>query len=164
MPMTTPPDPIAAITQLAQAISALRVTGVIRSRRFMGDLGEWYVAQLYDGRIADNQVEKGWDVQLVDGTRLQVKTQSYDPQNRWNYLDSDPAHFNRLVVVILTDTFTLRDLYDIPGANLDDVLRTGGDGRRFYLWDALAPWRVDPRTLPGYAAIAGLVSHYVPSS
>jgi hypothetical protein len=52
----------------------LKAAGVIRSRRFTGGLGEWYGAQLYGGRIADNQVEKGWDVQLADGTRLQIKT------------------------------------------------------------------------------------------
>lgn len=156
--MTIPPDPIAAITQLAHAINALKATGVIRSRRFTGDLGEWYVAQLYSGRIAGSQVEKGWDVQLADGTRLQVKTQSYDPQNRWNYLDSDRAHFDRLVAVILNDTFTLRDLYDIPVADLVSLLRTGREGRPQYFWDTLAPWRIDPRTLPGFAPIADLVS------
>ena len=156
--MTTPPDPIAAITQLAHAISALKAAGVIRSRRFTGDLGEWYVAQLYGGRIADSQVEKGWDVQLADDTRLQVKTQSYDPQNRWNYLDSDLAHFDRLVVVLLNDTFTLRDLYDIPVADLAPLLRTGREGRAQYFWDGLGPWRVDPRALPGYAPLADLIT------
>ena len=156
--MTGSADPVAAIAQLANAINTLKATGVIRSRRFTGDLGEWYVAQLYGGKVAKSQVEKGWDVRLTDGTRLQVKTQSYDPQNRWNYLDSDPTHFDRLVVVILNDTFTLRDLYDIPVGALIPLLRTGREERPQYFWDALAPWRVDPRMLPGYTPVADLVT------
>jgi hypothetical protein len=156
--MTIPPHPIAAITQLAHAIDALKATGVIRSRRFTGDLGEWYVAQLYSGTMADSQVEKGWDVRLTDGTRLQVKTQSYDLQNRWNYLDSDPAHFDRLVVVILNDNFTLRNLYDIPVADLTPLLRTGREGRPQYFWDTLAPWQVAPQTLPGAPPLSDLIT------
>jgi len=88
---------------------------------------------------------------------LQVKTQTYDPQNKWNYLESDLEHFDRLVVVILSDTLTLRDLYEIPVDKLRTILRQGTDKKLSYFWDDLEPWRVDPRGLPGYTAVRDLL-------
>ena len=149
---------IGAVRRLSQVIEELRRSGVIRSRRFTADLGEWYIEQLYIAKRASSPTQKGWD--LIDpttGERLQVKTQTYDPGNRWNYLESDTSQFDRLVVVILTGRFTLRDLYDVPVLELRSLLRRGKDGRLRYHWDDLEPWRVNPRMLPGYTKLAGLI-------
>ncbi len=153
-----PNNAVEAVKSLAYALKALRAAGVIRSRRFTGDLGEWYVEQLYNVERATSQTQKAWDFRVpTSGEWLQVKTQSLDPQNRWNYLESDPSLFDRLIVVILTDTLTLCELYDVPVSTLPSVLRVGKEGKPFYYWNDLAPWRVDPRTLPGYPPIAELI-------
>jgi hypothetical protein len=89
--------------------------------------------------------------------RLQVKTQAYDPQNNWNYLESDVEHFDRLIVVILTGSLILRDLYDIPVNELRRILRLGSEKKFSYSWDDLKPWRVDLKSLPGYAALTDLL-------
>ncbi|MCC7354526.1 MAG: hypothetical protein IT330_12320 [Anaerolineae bacterium] len=149
---------IEAVKSLSRAIRELRAAGVIRSRRFTGDLGEWYVEQLYNAERPRSQTQKGWDILLPEcGERLQVKTQSFDPQNRWNYLDSDPSLFDRLVLIILTDSLTIRNLYDIPTSELHSLLRVGKEKKPYYHWDDFAPWRVDPRKLPGYNKMADLV-------
>ena len=146
-----------AIKGLARAITKLKDLGVIRSRRFTGDLGEWYVATLWDGEAAESQTEKAWDIRLPSKERAQVKTQTYDQGNRWNYLDSDPDLFDRLIAVILNEDFTIRDLYDVPASDLKSVLRVGKEGRPCYYWDDLKRWRVDPSTLPGFGQVAGLI-------
>jgi hypothetical protein len=147
-----------AVRLLAQAIRALRTAGVIRSWRLTGDLGEWYVEQLYEAERATRRDQKGWDLRLpATEERLQVKTQTYDPENKWNYLQSDLEHFDRLVVVILTDTLTLRDLYDIPASKLRSVMRLGTDKKLSYSWNDLEPWRVDLKSLSGYAALRELL-------
>src|SRR3954447_20627191 len=143
--MDNPIDAVEAVKNLSRALQTLRAVGVIRSSRYTGDLGEWYVEQLYQMPRTASQTQKGWDFRLpASGERLQVKTQTYDRNNRWNYLDTDPALFDRLILVILTPTLTLRDLYDIPSTALLGVLRTGKEGKPTYYWDTLAPWRVDP--------------------
>ncbi len=148
---------IIAIKQLAQAIKDLREAGVIRSTRFTGDLGEWYAQVLYKAESSPSRSQKGWDLLLpADGMRLQVKTQSYDLQNRWNYLRSDPSLFDRLIVVILTEALMIRDIYDVPSEDLIKVLRVGRDGATYH-WDDLARWRVQPEQLPGYAELASLI-------
>ena len=150
---------ISAVSALSRAISDLTALGVIRSRRFTGDLGEWFVAQLYDGELPSSQTQKGWDILLpATETKLQVKTQTFNRQDRWNYLDSNPELFDRLVVVLLSDSFTLCTLYDIPTADLETVIRMGPNERRpYYSWDDLEPWQVDPSELPGYSRIAELI-------
>lgn len=156
-----------AVKNLSATLHTLRVTGVIRSRRYTGDLGEWYVERLYGAARATGQTQKGWDIQLASGDRLQVKTQSYDLANRWNYLDSDLDHFDRFVLVILTDDLTVRDLYDVPVHALRPLLRVSldkGKQRFVYYWDTLAPWLVNPNTLPGYAEMAELFEMPTPLS
>jgi len=149
---------VEAVKNLASAIETLRTVGVIRSWRLTGDLGEWYVEQLYEAERATRRDQKGWDLRLPKtGERLQVKTQTYDPQNKWNYLESDLEHFDRLVIVILTDSLTLRDLYDIPISKLRTILRQGTDKKLSYFWNDLEPSRVDPRRLPGYMVVRDLL-------
>lgn len=99
-------SPDQAIFSLSDSFSVLRRCGVIRSTRLVGDLGEWYVATLYDGEISLSQAQKGWDIlEKSSGQRLQVKTQTFDPKNPWNYLTTSPELFDRLIIVLLTDTF-----------------------------------------------------------
>ncbi len=94
-------EAVAAVESLSQAIKSLKAIGIIRSRRFTGDLGEWYVEQLYQAKRAPSPTQVGWDLLLpVTGERVQVKTQSFDPSNAWNYLESDPALFDRLILII----------------------------------------------------------------
>jgi hypothetical protein len=76
-------------------------------------------------------------------------------------MDSDLAHFDRLILVRLTDDFTVRDLYDVPVSALAPPLlrvshEKAGDRQTFH-WKDLAPWRVRPSTLPGFAALRGLI-------
>jgi len=158
MPESPIPNAIEAVKLLASAIETLRTAGVIRSWRLTGDLGEWYVEQLYEAERATRRDQEGWDLRLpTTGERLQVKTQTYDPQNKWNYLESDLEHFDRLVVVILTGFLTLRDLYSIPVSKLRPILRLGKDKKLSYSWNDLEPWRVDLKSLPGYAALRELL-------
>lgn len=153
-------SPGQAICALAEALRVLRGAGIIRSTRFVGDIGEWYVATLYDGELSSNQAQKGWDVlERSTGARLQVKTQTFDPKNQWNYLTSAPELFDRLIVVILTQTFNIRDLYDIPSEKVRDVVRIGKENRPIYRFNDLAPWRVQINVLPGCAALGSMATN-----
>jgi hypothetical protein len=156
--MTKMNQSIAAVKQLSDAIKLLKTTGVIRSRRFTGDIGEWYVEQLYNAEKPTSQTQKGWDLILpATGERLQVKTQSFDQQNRWNYLESESNLFDRLIVVILTDSFSLRNLYDVPAAELTAIIRVGKENKPYYHWDDLIRWQIDPKNLPGYSRVKDLI-------
>ncbi len=151
---------IQAVQAFADGVAALRAAGVTRSNRFVGDLGEWYAEVLFDGKRAANQTQKGWDVAVrATDEFLQVKTQRYDPGNRWQYLDSDPADFTHLVAVLLTDDFRVRTVYKVPRDDLVPLLRTESTtGRRRYVWDDLEPWCVDLTDLHTAAEIRSLIA------
>lgn len=152
------PRAVPAIQALSDALAVLRTCGVIRSTRFVGDIGEWYVATLYGGHLAKSRVQTGWDVlEPSTGARLQVKTQTFDRRNQWNYLSTSPDAFDRLVVVLLTEALTLRDLYSIPSPGIAAVVRVGKESKPMYRFRDLEPWRVRVSDLPGYAELQSLV-------
>jgi hypothetical protein len=156
--MTEIDQSVVAVKQLSAAVKFLKETGVIRSRRFIGDIGEWYVEQLYNAEKPTSQTQKGWDLILpATGERLQVKTQSFDQQNCWNYLESDSTLFDRLIVVILTDSFSLQDLFYVPTPDLKSMIRVGNENKPTYNWDDLIHWQIDSRTLLGFTKVKDLI-------
>jgi hypothetical protein len=156
--MTEIDQSLVAVKQLSAAVKFLKETGVIRSRRFTGDIGEWYVEQLYNAQRPTSQTQKGWDLILpATGERLQVKTQSFDQRNRWNYLESENTLFDRLIVVILTESFGLRNIYDVPAAELTAIIRVGKENKPYYHWDDLIRWQIDPESLPGFIKVKDLI-------
>ncbi len=149
---------VAAAIELSHAVKVLRGRGIVRLRRLIGDLGEWYVCVLYGGERMPSRGEKGCDICLSSGGgRLRVKTQFHDSESRWNDLGSIPTDFDRLIVVIVSDSLTIRTIYDVPGEELGSVLRMGDEGRPMYNCDDLEPWKVDLTKLPGYKDIAALI-------
>lgn len=91
------------------------------------------------------------------GARLQVKTQTFDPKNQWNYLTTRPEFFDRLLVVLLTGTLTVRDLYDIPSEDIQKLVRVGKENKPIYRFKDLEPWRVQTSSLPGYGKFGRVV-------
>lgn len=148
---------VEAINNYSQSINELRNTDVFRSRRYTGDLGEWYVAQLYEGKVAENQTQKGWDIELKNGEKLQVKTQTYDKGNRWNYFNSDLTLFDRFILVILNKDLKICKLYDVPSNELP--LKEGKEKKKRYHWNDLekGKYSVNPKILPGYNSIKELI-------
>lgn len=155
-------SPEQAICMLADAFTALRQSGVVRSKRLVGDIGEWFVSTLYDVGLPLSQTQKGWDLlEQSTGQRLQVKTQTFDKTNQWNYLTTEPALFDRLLVVLLNDTFLMRDLYDIPTIELQRVIRVGKEKKPIYYFKDLTPWRVDISRLSGYTNLGKMSQGYL---
>lgn len=48
----------------------------------LSEFSEWLVAALIGGRLADSRVQKDWDVQGLDGEKIQVKYLA-NPADKW---------------------------------------------------------------------------------
>lgn len=48
-----------ALKKFSAVVRDLNKTGVIRSSRYTGDIGEWYVEQLYSANRSPKQTETG---------------------------------------------------------------------------------------------------------
>ncbi len=89
--------------------------------------------------------------------RLQVKTVSFDKSSRWSYVNTDPALFDRYVLLVLTDSFTVKWIYDVPATRLPTVWRVGKEGKPYFYFKDVSEFRVNLDTLPGYQQILQLV-------
>lgn len=114
------------LRQYAETLTILVERGVVRSRNApAGDLAETLAAQAYGGRPAPPS-HKSWDVELPDGTTLQVKcrvvdpgakrTQVYSPFRSWD--------FDRCVFVLLDiNSYDVISGVEVPATSLRSVAR-----------------------------------------
>lgn len=99
----------------------LRTLGVIRSRKLLGDLGEWYSCLLFGFERAPDLSQQGYDcVCPTTKRRIQVKTdRKSGSQNatvwmpEWN-ADSDSQPFDDLVILWLADDFRMKECFRLP--------------------------------------------------
>ena len=62
-----------------EAYGHLKRLGVVNNKKdFTCQLGEFLVAELFDGKLAESSTQKDWDVQFSNGNRVQIKTQCKD--------------------------------------------------------------------------------------
>ncbi len=138
---------LTALDGIASGMRTLNTLGVIRSRRFVSDYGEWLVTQIFGGTRADSKTQKGWDIEL-NGERIQVKTHSKaaDNPNRWSSVSGAPEDFDSLAVVVLDESFWVKDVYKIPSDRLQEVMdRTTNK----VMWSDLGPSsRISDLNLP----------------
>jgi hypothetical protein len=138
---------------------ALRELGVIRSERFTGELGEWLVETAYKGQRAKGTTQKGWDVELCGEngrSLLQVKTHAKGEKNnaRWTKIKPECLElFDRLVIVVLSDKYDLKEWYDVSKEDVRKTLVQSGKSWVIY-WDDIKPHSINWKKLPGADAIS----------
>lgn len=114
------------LRQYAETLTILVERGVVRSRNApAGDLAETLVAEAYEGCLASPS-QKSWDVELPDGTTLQVKCRVIDPQGRRSQVYSPfrSWDFDRCVFVLLDlSTYDVISGIEVPAASLRSVAR-----------------------------------------
>jgi hypothetical protein len=141
-------DVRAAINDFTSAKGKLRKMDVVRSERLVGEIGEWFVAELYGGDRATSTSQKGWDV-VVGQTKIQVKTHAKGDDNtaRWTELKNDLEGFDELAVVVFTKDFILEEFYRVPIADVRNALKPSG--KSFVVkWDSLKRHRIELDHLP----------------
>lgn len=137
-----------AMESMARAEQTLRDEGVLRSHRDVDvDLTEWIISMLLGGRLAQSRTQRGWDVELTDGRKVQVRKDRKDPlTNIWrgkiwisNWPDVSP---NDLAAIVMLDVnHKVVDVFVIPmGDLLSGKVGTPRHGG----------WRVDVSNLDVY--------------
>lgn len=86
-----------AIAEFFDAVDKLERAGVIRSSRFLGDIGEFLCADTFGTSLVDSLREPGHDG-FYEGRRVQVKFNNSPTGNNINV--GDPATYEELVVVV----------------------------------------------------------------
>lgn len=112
-----------ALTDFAKSFNALQENGIIRSRRIVGDIGEFYACKKLGLIISENKTEKGIDARHPNGLTFEVKTRRvYDSDRRisevrrLNNLVGKTADY--LIVVTLDRCFECSGMWILPMNNL----------------------------------------------
>ena len=137
-----------ALDDLVEAKRKLRECGVLRSERFVGEIGEWFVKSILEAKRAETSSQKGWDL-LLDGKKIQVKTHAKGDDNnaRWTEIKYDKEAFDELIVVIFTKEFHLKEFYRIPiNIVMQRIVPSGK--QKIIKWDDLNDHQVQIDNLP----------------
>ncbi len=118
-----------ALAGFFDAVRRLKETGVIRSKRYLGDIGEFLCADRFGIQLGQNLREQGYDGHL-DGARVQVKYHG----GRSTTADlGDPVHYREIFLVLGPDS-VLRDdkrseeflVYRFSAVEVKGFLTNGG--------------------------------------
>jgi hypothetical protein len=114
-----------AISEFAKAYNNLGESGIIRSRRIVGDIGEFYACHQLDLDISSNKTEKGIDARHKNGLTFEIKTRRvyesgrrFSETRRLNNLEGKSADY--LVVVALDRAFHCAGMWVIPFKNIEN--------------------------------------------
>ena len=95
--MSNPQQEQEAIKNFFMAISKLKQLGIIRSDKYLGDIGEYICVQLYNMQLSKSQRQEGYDG-LIGDKRCQVKF--HNSPKRTNIYVGDPSKYDLLIVVL----------------------------------------------------------------
>lgn len=99
MPVT--PDQAAAITAFMAAAAKLRLMRVIRSDRFLGDIGEFLAASEFGLQLAKSPRQEGHD---TEGETDRVQIKFHNSPTRTNIDLGKPTKYDKVVIVIGPDS------------------------------------------------------------
>ncbi|OYU83359.1 MAG: hypothetical protein CFE24_11685 [Flavobacterium sp. BFFFF2] len=112
-----------AINEFAVAYNSLEEAGIIRSRRIVGDIGEFYACSKLNLKQSENRNEKGIDARHDNGLTFEIKTRRVyesgrriSETRRLNNLVGKTADY--LIVVALDRSFKCAGMWIIPMQNL----------------------------------------------
>lgn len=132
-------------------LEKLKSDGIIRNKKdFTSQVGEWFVAELYDGTFAERSIQKDWDIRIGKDYFIQVKAhaKAIGNPNRWTGIKySSKANINELIIIIFTHDYKLKEFYRVPWIEAQTRI-TEDKSRRLIRWNRLKEFKVDIMTLP----------------
>ena len=113
------------ITAFAKAYEQLEKSGVVRSRRIVGDIGEFYACQRLNLVLCGNQNQEGFDASDKQGRTFEIKTRRVytsgrrvSETRRLNNLVGKKADY--LIVVTLNRSFRCSGMWIMPMKNVEN--------------------------------------------
>lgn len=94
-------DQASAITDFMAAAAKLRAMKVIRSDRFLGDIGEFLAASEFALQLAKSPRQEGHD---TEGETDRVQIKFHNSPTRTNIHLGDPNKYDRVLIVIGPDS------------------------------------------------------------
>lgn len=128
-----------------ETLKELRSHGVIlNSKDFTSQLGEWIVESYYNGKRAENGIQKYWDVDTSEG-KIQVKTHAKadTTKARWSNLKKNKTEeIDFVIIIVFTKDYQLKEFYKAPWDVVFEEIRQHKDSDRIF-WDDLKMYKIE---------------------
>lgn len=105
-----------ALSLIRQAKTILREQGVLRHEKAIHcEISEWVIAELLGGSRAVSGNQKGWDIELLDGTKIQVKSHAKASTNmsNWTTLSAHREGVTDICLVVFSPDYCIIDVFTI---------------------------------------------------
>ena len=131
---------------------------LINNKDFTGQIGEWLVEMIYDGKRSTNGIEKGWDVK-VKNENIQVKTHAKADTNKSRFSaiknDYENVQIDTLIIIVFSPNYKLKEFYKIPWKIAEKFMKiTGGKSPRNEInWSKVKNYKIKIEELPNQEII-----------
>ena len=131
-----------SFTTFIEAYNQLKNHGLLRNQKdITGQLGEWVASILLDAQIAENGINKDWDLKDDTGKNYQVKSHAKAPTTsaRWSYIRyPDEAPIDFIIIVVFSENYQLQEFYQIPFK--EAIKKRSGDS--ILNWSKVAEYKI----------------------
>ncbi len=142
-----------ALSNFFNAMKDLREQGVLVNQKdFTGQIGEWLVEMIYEGKRAASGIQKGWDVD-VNGKHIQVKAHAKAKTNnaKFSAVDKDSTErIDELIIVVFTHDYKLKAFYKVPWKIALPLIKLNGkkNPRNEINWSSIKNYNIEFKELP----------------
>ncbi len=102
-----------------EAIGELMTLGVVRSRRFVSDLGEAFAARYYGVELAPSGNNPGYDLEDTDNRLVQVKTLRSEPNRERTLMGAMKDPYDVLLAIKLSFDYEPLRAIEVPRTVLE---------------------------------------------
>lgn len=150
-----------ALANYLIALQELRSLGVLpNSKDFTSQIGEWIVGEIYQGKRAENGIQKYWDVDCSIG-KIQVKTHAKGDKTtaRWSNIKKiETKEIDHVVIIIFNKNYQLQEFYHAPWNHVYSKIRKHSDADRIF-WDDLKDYKIPINELKQHKSLEIFVKH-----
>ena len=142
-----------ALGNFFEAMKILREEEILINKKDLtGQIGEWLVEMLYEGKRATSGIQKGWDVD-VKGKHIQVKAHAKAETNnaRFSAVDKDSTErIDELIIVVFTFDYKLKAFYKVPWESAVPHIKLRGkkSPRNEINWSSIKNFKIEKEDLP----------------
>lgn len=133
-----------------ESMKELQILGIIKNKKdFTGQIGEWLVASIFEGEIAENGIQKDWDI-FAEGKYIQVKTHSKAKTTtaKWTSIKYKPsAKIDFLIIVVFSPEYKLEEFFKIPWENALEKIKKEKNSDVIY-WSHISKYKIPLCELP----------------
>jgi hypothetical protein len=124
-----------------RALKRLKDLGVLVNKKdFTSQIGEWLVETIFEGKRAENGIQKYWDIESSIG---KTHSKSKTTTARWSAIKYDiDAQVDFVVIVVFSEDYELNEFYQVPWENCLNLIRRNKD-RDVLMWDHIKDFKLE---------------------